>query len=341
LKHHHGGSIEKAREHFETKLKEIFTTLEHQASGIMSVMFAHQSTEAWSTLCNSILASGMNISGSWAINTEMGARMIAMDKAALASSVTVSCKPMERSGVGDFKDIREAILATIKNEVRRLYSLGFRGADLLTACFGRAVKEFGRYGRVEKADGSEVTVAELLETAREAAFNAIVSDIESDDVTRFYIGWLNLFGFTEAAHDDVRRITQIGLSVDVQELLSRSILIRTGNKESLAACDQRLAHHPAIGTKAGEPDIDTVHRLMKHYDGGDRETLLQYIAQRAAGADGSPWRVLVSLAEILPPGTPDHRRVTGLLDNKNSLLHDAESVAIQDQHELPFGGEQI
>ncbi|MHC1576260.1 MAG: hypothetical protein ACXQTE_02795, partial [Methanosarcinaceae archaeon] len=173
-------------------------------------------------------------------------------------------------------------------------SLGFRGADLLTACFGQAVKEFGKYQLVEKADGSEVTVAELLETAREAAFNAIVSDIESDEITRFYIGWLNLFGFTETAHDDVRRITQIGLSVDVHELLAKAVLVRSGNKESLASCDERFAIHPSLGGKEDHPDIDHVHRLMRLYEGGDRSALLRYIARIAPRPDDRQWRVLVS-----------------------------------------------
>lgn len=337
LKHHHEGSIEKAKEHFETKLRDIFTTLEHQTAGLMSVMFAHQSTEAWTTLCNSILSSSMNITGSWANDTEMTAAL-KTNKAFLASSVTVSCRPTERSGVGDFREIREAIVKTIRTEVRQLYSLGFRGADLLTACFGQAVREFGRYSRVEKADGSEVTVAELLETAREAAFNAIVSDIEADELSRFYIGWLNLFGFTEAAHDDVRRITQIGLSVDMAELYAAAVLVRNGNKESLATCDERLTEHPSLGVKPGEPDINVAHRLMKLYDGGDRKELLQYIAGRAGKAESSAWRVLASLAEILPPGSKDHIRASGLLDNKNSLLHDAEQTAAAgpEQGELGF-----
>jgi len=338
LKHHHDGSLEKAKEHFEAKLREIFTAIEKQTSGIMSVMFAHQSTEAWTTLCNSILAAGMNITGSWANDTEMTGAL-KTNKAFLASSVTVSCRPSERSGVGDFKEIRGAIIETIRGEVRELYRLGFRGADLLTACFGRAVSRFGRYERVEKADGSEVTVAELLETAREAAFNAIVSDIESDDITRFYIGWLNLFGFTETAHDDVRRITQIGLAVDVSELHANSVLIKEGNRESLATCDQRLSLHPSIGKKPGEPDIDTAHRLMALYQEGGRKDLVSYIAERAPKGDAGAWRILVSLAEILPPGTADHQRASGLLANMKSLLHEAEEAAESaksENPELPF-----
>ncbi|MDZ7740945.1 MAG: hypothetical protein U5Q03_04135 [Bacteroidota bacterium] len=52
--------------------------------------------------------------------------------------------------MGDFKFIKDAIETNVREEVKRLYSLGFRGADLLTACFGRAVSEFGRFEKVEK-----------------------------------------------------------------------------------------------------------------------------------------------------------------------------------------------
>src|SRR5690606_12587858 len=46
LKHRHHGKKEKAKQHFEDKLTEIFDAIEHQTSDIVSIMFAHQSTEA-------------------------------------------------------------------------------------------------------------------------------------------------------------------------------------------------------------------------------------------------------------------------------------------------------
>jgi adenine-specific DNA methylase len=323
LKHHHDGSEEKARNHFETKLLHIFETIEKQTNGIVSIMFAHQSTQAWTTLCNSVLNANMNITGSWAIDTEMGARMIAMNKAALASSVTVSCRPAKKSGTGDFKEIRAAVLERIKEEVRLLYRLGFRGADLLTACFGQAVSEFGKYERVEKADGTEVTVAELLTLARDGAFRAIVSDFEADEITKFYIGWLNLFGFTETNHDDVRRITQIGLNIDVPELLSNNILIRKGNKEGLATSGQRNSADKKLGEKSNSFTIDRVHKAMALYDSVNRSGLLDYIALYAADTGSIVWRVLHSMSEILPPETKDQKQVAGLLSNQKSLIKEA------------------
>ena len=98
LKHHHHNSEEEAKQHFENKLTAIFDAIEYQTSDMVSIMFAHQSTEAWTTLCNSILGARMNITGSWPMDTEMANRSLGLAGAALESSVTVSCRPSERSG---------------------------------------------------------------------------------------------------------------------------------------------------------------------------------------------------------------------------------------------------
>ncbi|MBU2648360.1 DUF1156 domain-containing protein [bacterium] len=323
LKHHHSGNLSKANDHFENKLKQIFDTIEKQTAGIVSIMFAHQSTQAWTTLCNSILSSRMNITGSWANETEMTGAL-KKDKAFLASSITVACKPFEKSGFGDFKVIKKDIDAEVKKEVGYLYKLGFRGADLLTACFGQAVSEFGKYEKVEKADGTEVTVAELLETARDAAFNAIISDIQTDDMTRFYIGWLNLFSFVAAEHDDVRRITQIGLNIDVNDLMTHNILLREGNRESLAGFEQRNELNRKLGDSVNSPTIDKVHKAMFLFDRANRGELLKYIAKQASDKENPVWRVLNSLVEILPNVTADFKQASGLLANKDSLINDAK-----------------
>ncbi|MGC9472100.1 MAG: DUF1156 domain-containing protein [Bacteroidales bacterium] len=338
LKHHHKDSFEAAKLHFENKLKRIFQVIEQQTNGLVSIMFAHQSTEAWTTLCNSILQAEMNISGSWAIDTEMGARMIAMDKAALESSVTVSCRPERKEGTGSYIEIKNSIKRVVGIEVGNLYKLGFRGADLLTACFGKAVGVFGSYKRVEKADGSEVTVAELLEMAKEAAFNAIVSDIRTDDPTRFYIGWLNLFGFTEAEHDDVNRIIQVGLNVDTSDLLARHILVRNGNRERLADLDTRVSEVAGLGEKEHSAVIDRVHRAMALFLSAPRTELLKYIAAHGASMENGFWRVVNALFELLPVGTPDYKAAAGLHANRESLVREARQVRAQtpEQKELGF-----
>jgi putative DNA methylase len=328
LKHHHAGDMNKARIHFEKKLQQIFGAIEKQTKDVVSIMFAHQSTEAWTTLCNSILGARMNITGSWTIDTEMSARMVAMDNAALQSSVTVSCVPTQSEGYGDYKEVKKAIETTVAREVDELYKLGFRGADLLTACFGQAVSEFGKYKKVEKADGSEVTVAELLEMARESAFNALLKGFDGDEFTKFYIGWLQLNGFSESDFDDAAKFVKVGLSINVQELFTEHILIKNGNKQTLGNCAERIAANKNIGDKPGSYLIDQVHKAMHLFKGTNRGTLLKFISEKADAPDNAFWRVVTSLDELLPKDSEDQKLTRGLISNKDSLIRDSKESSI-------------
>ena len=69
--------------------------------------------------------------------------------------------------------------------MEKLYGLGFRGTDLLTACFGQAVSVFGHYKLVETAEGEPVSVGQLLEFARESAAQALLEGVPGEPQTKF------------------------------------------------------------------------------------------------------------------------------------------------------------
>jgi adenine-specific DNA methylase len=328
-KHYHNNNKENAKKHFEKKLSDIFDAIEHQTSDIVSIMFAHQSTDAWTTLCNSILGARMNITGSWAIDSEMANRNMGLSGAALQSSVTVSCVPSQSEGYGDYKEVKKAIETTVAREVDELYRLGFRGADLLTACFGQAVSEFGKYKKVEKADGSEVTVAELLKMARESAFNALLKGFDGDEYTKFYIGWMQLNGFSESDFDDAATFAKAGLSINVAELFREHILIQNKNKQTLATFGERNKLKPNLGAKSDSFLIDQVHKAMQLFKGTNRNALLDYIKDKASAPDGSFWRVVTSLDELLPKDCEDQKMTKGLLTNKESLIRESKETQKQ------------
>lgn len=325
LKHHHNNSKIEAKTHFEYKLTQIFDAIEHQTSDIVSIMFAHQSTEAWTTLCNSILEARMNITGSWAIDTEMANRSIGLAGAALESSVTVSCRPSQRNGNCDFSIIKKAVETTVESEVELLYGLGFRGADLLTACFGQAVSEFGKYEKIQKADGTLVSVSDLLELARVSAFNSLLKGFKGDDFTKFYIGWLQLNGFIEGDNDDAAKFTKVGLSIDVQDLYKENILIKSGNKQHLADLNERISKNNRLGETKNCSIIDVVHKMMYLYSSNNRSNLLKYIEHNSSDTESPNWRVLTSLVELLPKDIEDHKLAIGLLTNKELLIREAKS----------------
>ena len=283
-------------------------------------MFAHQSTEAWTTLCNSILDARMNITGSWPMDTEMiGA--LKTDKSFFESSVTVSCRPSQRQGFAEYKEVKKAIEKNVKEEVDKLYELGFRGADLLTACFGQAVSEFGKYEVVEKSNGDRVTVAELLELAREAAFNALLEGVQGDDFTKFYLGWLQLNGMSSTDYDDVTKFTRVGLPIDVKEVFGQGLLVKepSGNKQHLATAAEHLEGDHIAGTRDTDLLIDQAHRAILFYKDENRPALLKLLRDiNAQDANASFWRLLASLKELLP-ACDDLKQVQGLLQNGEDL----------------------
>lgn len=332
LKHHHHNSEAEAKKHFENKLTAIFDAIEYQTSEIVSIMFAHQSTEAWTTLCNSILGARMNITGSWPMDTEMANRSLGLAGAALESSVTVSCRPSERNGFESFKRVKRAIETKVTEEVNALYELGFRGADLLTACFGQAVSEFGKYETVEKADGSEVTVGELLELARTAAFNALLSGFDGDEYTRFYIFWLQMNGMGDTDFDDAAKFARVGMSVNISDIFAHNLLIRTGNKQHLATYTERTINEK-LGMSTSDPLIDQVHRAMANWRDGDRGKILHHIHIVGKEANNPFWRVLASLKELLPEGD-DLTQVQELISNSADLIQHCGEIMTYTQGTL-------
>ena len=333
IKHQHG-SVEKAKRHFEHKLTEIFDAIEYQTSDIVSIMFAHQSTEAWTTLCNSILGARMNITGSWPMDTEMANRNVGLSGAALESSVTVACRPSERRGFGEYKEVKRDIEAKVKEEVESLYELGFRGADLLTACFGQAVSEFGRYKTVEKADGSEVSVGELLEMARNAAFDALLAGVQGDDYTKFYVGWLQLNGAGETDYDDATKFTRVGVNVDINEIKYKHLLILDGKKMHIAMAEEHLIH-ANYGLSPTDSLIDQAHRAILLWREGNRQSILKFIANIAPESSSPLWRLLATLKELLPAGD-DLKDVQGLLQNADDLRQNCHKQQVHTEGNLDF-----
>ena len=109
LKHRHHGDGEKAEEHFVIKLGACFRDAKRacKQDGIVVVMFAHQTSEAWTALVRALFDAGLNITATFPIDTELKNRTRGLDSSALESSITVICRSRE-SGRGGFIQRRAA-----------------------------------------------------------------------------------------------------------------------------------------------------------------------------------------------------------------------------------------
>lgn len=189
-------------------------------NGIGIVVFAHKSTAGWEAQLQAMVDAGWTITGSWAIDTEMGSRLRAINSAALASSIHLVCRPREdeygnlTQHIGDWREVLAELPKRIHAWLPRLEQEGIVGADALFACIGPAMEIFSRYARVEKASGEVVTLREYLEhvwgaISREALGSifegADTSGFEED--ARLTAMWLwtlrtNMGGGTAIAEDE-------------------------------------------------------------------------------------------------------------------------------------------
>lgn len=344
LRHRHEGSREHARAHYRRLLRESFREALRLARDpqLVTVMFAHQSTDAWTALISALFEAGLSPIATWPIATEMQKTALALGTASLETSVTVACRPRVAGSAVSFQQIRSEIQGVVRQAVGRFWSYGFRGADLIVACYGPAVGVFGKYERVERADGTPVGIPELLELARQAARDAIAGEFRGDSLSTLYYVWANLYGAAEQAWDDARLVVQIGGDEDNAMEVARGhgIFVLDGARCRLALLDDR-ANRRGLGTDQNPPHIDALHRSMLLWKEEQRMDLVEYLAQRDLLEDGPFWKLAQALFEVLPRDLEDWKLVTALLGERRTLRTEGKSTSYSDgQAKLfPEGGD--
>ncbi|MBU4291678.1 MAG: DUF1156 domain-containing protein [Verrucomicrobia bacterium] len=325
LKHRHGGSVEKAENHFEAKLAQCLAETRRvtKPDGVIAVMFAHQSVKAWTALIQALFNAGLSIDATWAIDTERDVRAIAINSSALASSITVICRPRVAGSASSLKDVKKEINAIVAESVKRFWDYGFRGADLIVACYGPAVGVFGKYDRVEKADGTLVEVSDLLELARDAARDAIAGEFRGDNLSTLYYVWANLYGINEQSYDDAILISKIGDGSEsaIELAKNHDLFVVDGSACRLALLTDRQKRKN-LGIRSGEtpiPLVDALHRAMLLWKQEKRGELVQYLSE-GDFADSTPfWKLAQALFEVLPRDGEDWRLINALLVERSTL----------------------
>jgi len=337
LKHRHGGNGNKANKHYTSKLSACFAEAKRvcKPDGIITVMFAHQATEAWTALINALFEAGLSIEATYPIDTELKNRSIAIGTSALESSITVVCRPREVGSASSFRDVRREIEKVVADSVHRFWDYGFRGADLIVACYGPAVGVFGKYERVERADGTPVNVPELLELAKESALKAISGEFTGDSVSRLYTLWANLYGTSQQAWDDARLVAQVGGdSEDAMELARRrDVFVVDGSNCRLALLRDRIKHHN-LGESSDDPLIDQLHHAMQLWKEERRPELVNYLRENGLIDHPPFWKLAQALFEVMPRDEEDWKLINVLLGERETLRIEARRTTPSSHEEL-------
>jgi adenine-specific DNA methylase len=114
---------EEAKTFFEENLKRSFQEICRmlKPNGIATIVYTHKSTKGWETLINSLLDSGLVVTASWPIDTEMKTRLRAKESAALASSIYFVVHKTEKRETGWLNEVKEEIKKYVPAKLERLW----------------------------------------------------------------------------------------------------------------------------------------------------------------------------------------------------------------------------
>jgi adenine-specific DNA methylase len=328
----HAGDRERAAQAYEEMIGAAFSEMYRvlPKDGIACIMFAHKTTTAWETLIAGLLRSGLNVTASWPIHTEMKTRMVAIETAALVSSVTLVCrKRIDGAGDGLWDDVRYELKGVAQERLDFFWSQGIRGADFFISAIGPALSVFGKYERVTKLSGEEVTVGQFLDEVRSLVTNYALTKIlhtthtvAIDSESRFYVVWQWSYGDAKVPADESFKLSQ-ALGMHTEEMWDRTgVLEKSGeNVQAVPIVKRMRVKNLGEPTADGAPAslIDVLHRMCAFREKGDTQGMAQFLGQSGHANNPTLWLVAQAISEILPDGDKEKQLMQGLLNQREGL----------------------
>ena len=314
----------KDKKFFEENLKKSFQEIYRvlKPNGIGIIVYAHKSTEGWETLINSLLDSGLIITGAWPLDTEMKARLRAQESAALASSIYIVARKMEREPTGFYNEVKAEMTAYLNAKLHRLWEEGLGGADFFIAAIGSAIEVFGKYEQVMDFEGEIIRADRLLDDVREIATDYAVRQIlhngfagEISDLTRFYVLWRWEYGETRVHFDEARKLAQ-SCGVDLsQEWNGKGFIVKEKAFIRILGPQSRKVDDLEDGGEL----VDVLHHVLLLWEKSQRDEMLSVLAQSGYGDSEAFYRVAQAISETLPIESREKKLLDGFLAGRERV----------------------
>jgi adenine-specific DNA methylase len=314
-----------AKKFFEDMLKKSFQEIYRvlKPNGVVIIIYAHKSTAGWETLINSLLDSGLVITASWPVNTEIRTRLRAKESAALASSIYIVARKMEKQGTGWSNEVKEEIRKHIYKKLDRLWQEGISGADFLIAAIGSAIEIFGKYEKVMDYEGNIIRADRLLEHVREVVTDYTVRQIlhngiaeELSPLTRFYLLWRWTYGEAKAHFDDARKLAQ-SVGIDLSNEWKKGFIKK--DKEFIKVLGP---HERDLKDLNSNELIDLLHKVLLLWEKSKKEEIVEMLKDVGWFRD-SFFRVAQAISECLSKDSKEKRLLDGFLTGKERIIKEA------------------
>jgi len=323
-----GAGVEAGKRQFEEMLSQAFSEIQRvlKPNGLTVIVYAHKTTEGWETLINSLLDSGLVMTAAWPINTEMQARLRSQESAALASSIYIVARKVERSGIAFYSEVHEELEKHLNRKLERLWTEGIGGGDFFIAAIGSAIEVFGKYEKVMDLQGNIIRADRLLEDVRKIATDYAIRQIlhngfasEISDMTRLYVLWRWNFGDAKVPFDEARKLAQ-SCGLDLSQEWNNKGFVRKEKEfvRLLGPQDRKLK-------ELEEPRelIDVLHKTLLLWESSKREELVQLLSDSGFGQNDAFYRVAQAISETLSNEDKEKKLLDGFLAGRERVREES------------------
>jgi len=312
------------KKYFEEMITKAFKEMHRvlKPEGIACIVFAHKSTKAWETIINALLNSGLYLTASWPVHTEMQARLRAKESAALASSIYMVCRKRMEEKTAYFNEIKPAIEERIKSKLDQFWEEGIGGSDFFISAIGPALEVFGKHARVEKLSGEVISAKELLEYVRKIVSEYALSKIlkspdlgSIDKETRFYLLWRWTYNSKKVHFDDARKLSQ-AVGIEITEQWNTGFIKK--EKEYISVQDAKERGRKFLERGKYKNMVDVIHGALLYWEANNRKATSELLEETGNLNNNTFWQVVQAISDVLPEGEKEKQMLQGFLYGRQS-----------------------
>lgn len=330
--------------YFESLLKasfqEIYRVL--RPNGIALIVYAHKTTAGWETLINSLLDSGLIVTGAWPLRTEKESRLNAKETASLRSSIYIVTRKMKRAPTVFYNKVKEEMTKHLNEKLHSLWEDGLSGADFFIAAIGSAIEIFGKYEKVMDFNGNTIRADRFLDDVRNIATDYAVREIlengfagEISDLTRFYLLWRWEYGTKRVPFDDARKLAQ-SCRVDITHEWGGRGFIQKEKQfiRVLGPQDRDMSE-----LKGMREMIDVLHYVLLLWEKSQRDEMSRVLAESHFTESDAFFRVAQAISETLTQKDKERLLLEGFLGGNG--WDRIETTTEQDEKNTPEYPKQL
>jgi adenine-specific DNA methylase len=329
---HFDGNNKAAKEFYESGMATTFQSARDLLTdnGRIVIVFAHKSPDAWETLVKAMIESGLVVTASWPIDTELKNSISSQGCASLATSLWMVCRKRPANArEGRYSKVKREMEERITERLRYFWDAGIQGPDFVWAAIGPALESYSSYKEVRRNTGEPFTVSDFLTEVRRIVTDFALGQILGgastealDEWTRYYLMHRNHFGTEDAPVGECILLAQgYGVLLDALTANRIGILKKASSGSKLRLLGHTDRNSDRVGqphSSGGLPMIDMVHRVLKLWEAGDSAQLNAYLAEHGLRENALFKAVIQALIETSPPGTKERSLLETIINYQSS-----------------------